>query len=175
MKTKRIGMFACILLLLTGNAFAFESVTPSEAYDMVVSGEACILDVRTPQEWLWVGHPGENEQGDGADLEGAVKNVPVYVYHKKKYSKAGALVENRRFVKEVKKILETDRTIITMCRSGSRSFLAALALEENGFTNIYNMQTGFEGSSDSNGYRSVNGWKINGLPYNYSDAGMYLR
>ena len=54
-----------------------------------------------------------------------------------------------------------------------RSVLSAQALEEAGFTNVYTIQTGFEGGSDSNGYCTVNGWKIDGLPYNYSNAGMY--
>ena len=166
-------IFACCLFLLPGNALAFENVTPTEAYDMAASKTAYILDVRTPQEWLWVGHPGENAQGDGADLNGSIVNVPLAVYKKKKYRKTEALVENRRFIKEVKKLLAEDSAIITMCRSGGRSVLAALALADAGFTNVYNMQTGFEDSSDSNGYRSVNGWKIDGLPYNYSADGMY--
>jgi len=85
------------------------------------------------------------------------------------------LAENRRFAKDVQKLLAYDDTIITLCRSGGRSIFAAIALEEASFTNVYNIKTGFEGSSDDNGYRSVNGWKNDGLPYNYSDTGMYTR
>lgn len=35
------------------------------------------------------------------------------------------------------------------------------------------MLTGFEGSKDSRGYRTKNGWAIDGLPYAYSGAGAY--
>ena len=168
-----IGAFIAASCLLAANAFAYENVTPSEAYDMVVGDGAYILDVRTQEEWMWVGHPGINKQGDGANLEDHVLNISIAIYKKKKYRKTGLLVENRRFAKDAQKLLAHDDIIITMCRSGGRSILAALALEEAGFTNVYNMQTGFEGSSDSNGYRAVNGWKIDGLPYNHSAEGMY--
>ena len=36
---------------------------------------------------------------------------------------------------------------------------------------ITNMVTGFEGGSDGSGYRTVNGWVNDGLPYTYSGAG----
>ena len=175
MKKTCIGIIIAAFCLLAVNASAYEHVMPSEAYDMVVNEGAYIIDVRTQAEWLWVGHPGTNNQGEGSALEGHVLNISLGIYKNKKYRKTSELAENRRFVRDAQKLLAYDDIIITMCRSGGRSIFAAIALEEAGFTNVYNIKTGFEGSSDDNGYRSVNGWKNDGLPYNYSDTGMYTR
>jgi rhodanese-related sulfurtransferase len=171
---KRIIITAVVLGLsvLISNAFAYDDVAPDEAYDMVVEDGAYILDVRTPQEWIWVGHPGVNKQGDGAELEGYILNVSYEVYHEG-YSKGDVMIVNNQFVNDVEGLLDKDLAIITMCRSGARSVQAALILEAAGFTNVYNMVTGFEGGKDSNGYRTLNGWKVDGLPYNYSGDGSY--
>ena len=155
-----------------GNAFAYGDVYPSDAADMVTNGGAFILDVRTPQEWNWVGHPGENNLGEGAELEGYVLNVAYMVYHEG-YRKSDVLIVNTQFVKDVKRLLNKDVAIITMCRSGKRSVMAAEALEDAGFTDVYSMLTGFEGKKDDRKYRTINGWKVDGLPYNYSGIGDY--
>ena len=99
-------------------------------------------------------------------------NVVYEVYHEG-YSKGDVLIVNTQFVKDVERLLSKDAVIITMCRSGKRSVAAAEALEDAGFTNVYNMLTGFEGVKDANGYRTENGWKVDGLPYNYSGVGDY--
>ncbi|GAB6192768.1 rhodanese-like domain-containing protein [Desulfocastanea catecholica] len=156
-----------------GNAFGYEDVYPEDAADMVYYDGAYILDVRTPQEWNWVGHPGVNRNGEGEYLDYEhVLNVPYEVYHEG-YMKGDVLIVNNQFVKDVKRLLGKDATIITMCRSGVRSVSAAIALEDAGFTDVYNMVTGFEGDKDYQGYRTVNGWKVVGLPYNYSGVGDY--
>jgi len=172
--------FAVVMLALStmvGNVFAYQDVDPDKAYEMVASGMAAsdmvaaqkgvyILDVRTPEECIWVGCPGVNKLGEGAELEGFVVNVAY-----KKYIK-GMLVVNPSFVEDVKEVLGEETVIITMCRSGARSVAAAEALEAAGFSKVYNMVTGFEGEKDSAGYRTVNGWK-NSLPYNYSASSIY--
>ncbi len=168
------------LLVFSGNASAYEDVTPTVAYDMVTCpetmGEDCpgaiILDVRTLSEWIWVGHPGENKLDEGADLEGYVMNIAYKVHHKGK-SKADQLIVNNRFVKDVEKLIAKDVQIITLCRSGGRSVEAALVLEAAGFEFVYNMVTGFEGGKDASGYRTLSGWKVDGLPYNFSKDGVY--
>ncbi|MCJ7600591.1 MAG: hypothetical protein MUO63_03705 [Desulfobulbaceae bacterium] len=172
MKRQIIAIVTLALMAFAGNAFAYGDVTPYEAADMVADEGAFILDVRTPQEWNWVGHPGPNKLGDGEYLEGYVLNVAYEVYHEG-YSKGDVLIVNTQFVKDVKRLLSKDDVIITICRSGGRSVKAALALEAAGFTNVYNMLTGFEGVTDANGYRTNNGWKVDGLPYNYSGVGDY--
>lgn len=172
MKRQIITIVMLALMAFAGNAFAYDSVTPSEAADMVANDGAFILDVRTPEEWNWVGHPGENKLCEGAELQGYVLNVAYKVYHKG-YSKGDVLIVNTQFVKDVKRLLNKDVAIITMCRSGKRSVMAAEALEAADFTNVYNMLTGFEGGKDDAGYRTINGWKVDGLPYNYSGVGDY--
>ena len=156
-----------------GNALAYEGdIYPEDAASAVEEDGAYILDVRTPQEWNWVGHPGENKSGSGDYLEGRVLNVAYEVYHEG-YSKGDVLIVNTQFVKDVERILGKDAYIITMCRSGGRSVKAAEALEAAGFTNVWNMLNGFEGQKDGDGYRTLNGWKVDGLPYNYSGVGDY--
>ena len=172
MKRQIIAIVMLTLMVFAGNAFAYDDVTPSDAAYMVEYEGAFILDVRTPQEWNWVGHPGQNKLGDGANLEGYVLNVAYEVYHEG-YKKSDVLIVNTQFVKDVKRFLNKDATIITMCRSGSRSNKAAMALESADFTNVYNMLTGFEGGKDDAGYRTINGWKEDGLPYTYTGVGAY--
>jgi len=172
MKRQIVTIVMLGLMAFAGNAFAYDDVTPFDAADMVVSDGAYILDIRTPEEWNWVGHPGENKLGEGAELQGYVLNVAYKVYHKG-YSKGDVLIVNTQFVKDVERLLNKDVAIITMCRSGKRSVDAAKALEDAGFTNVYNMLTGFEGGKDDAGYRTINGWKVDGLPYNYSGVGDY--
>lgn len=172
MKKQIITIVILALMAFAGNVFAYDNVTPSEAADMVADDGAFIIDVRTPQEWNWVGHPGENKAEEGADLDGYVLNVSYMVYHEG-YSKGDILIVNTQFVKDVKRLLNKDVAIITMCRSGKRSVMAAEALEDAGFTNVYSMENGFEGQKDIRGYRTINGWKVDGLPYNYSGVGDY--
>jgi len=172
MKKQIIAIVMLVLMACAGNTFAYGDVYPSDAADMVTNGSAFILDVRTPQEWNWVGHPGENKLGDGNYLEGYVLNVAYKVYHEG-YSRGDVLIVNTQFVKDVKRFLNKDIAIITMCRSGKRSVAAAKALEAAGFINVYNMLTGFEGGKNDAGYRTINGWKVDGLPYNYSGIGDY--
>lgn len=165
---KKLMMVLAVAFFCTvcaSSVFAYEDLTPSEAYELATTNpNAFIIDVRTDEEWTWVGHPGANKLDEGAELEGKV----VSIEHKK-VNRNGELVINRRFVKEVNCTFDDDREVILimMCRSGGRSVEAALRLEEAGYTNIKNMVTGFEGGKDVYGYRTVNGWRNDGLPYKY--------
>jgi len=149
-------------------AFAFGDLSAGDAYIMATTEpNTYILDVRTGAEWRWVGHPGENKLGEGAALAGKVVNIAY------KIDFGGNLVVNPWFIKEVKKFFNgnPDVKLILMCRSGGRSAEAAALLEEHGFYNVFNMLHGFEGDKDERGYRTVNGWVIDGLPYSYSGRG----
>ena len=184
-----------------------ETTLSTEEYDaasviLQTNPSAYILDVRTPEEWFWVGHPGKNKLGEGEYLEGRVINVAykIFVYDRKegKYT----CVLNKFFTKDVLKTIrdlgDPNPLIITMCRSGHRSVSAgeeleepfpwnlltriipwsvkaARILEENGIE-VKNMLTGFEGGKDERGYRTLEeGWKNLGLPYNYKAEGAYWR
>ena len=174
MKRQIIVIMMLALMVFAGSAIAEDlppfpyQMTSQDAFDAVVpDGNVFILDVRTPEEWIWVGHPGENKFGEGVHLEGYVVNIPYMVYHKGS-SKGDELIVNRKFVRDVKQIFFTDDRLILMCRSGGRSTSAAYALVDAGFTDVWNMTYGFEGEKDGDyGYRIVNGWKFEGFPYKY--------
>ncbi len=169
---KKVAGILFVLLILLGlqsAALAYDNIMPLDAYNMAVSDpNVYILDVRTAEEWIWVGHPGMNKLGEGIGLQGKVFNVAYDKYH------ADVLTVNPTFIKDVNEIFGSnpDVVLITMCRSGVRSQSAAALLEAAGYRAI-NMLTGFQGGTDSRGYRTKNGWVINQLPYTFSGAGAY--
>lgn len=76
-----------------------------------------------------------------------------------------------------KGLAKTDR-IIVMCRSGDRSAKAIDALQEAGYTNVWNQFEGFEGDmSKQSKRRDVNGWRNAGLPSSFEldKAKMFLK
>lgn len=167
----KLKMFAAAVALFSGatSATAAEDVTPNEAYDMVAgASDVYILDVRSEGEWKWVGHPGSNDLGEGSELDGKVVNISYKIDYQ------GDFVINPSFLSDVEELFgeNPDAVLITMCRSGSRSLAAAAELEDAGYQ-VKNMVTGFEGSKDTYGYRTVNGWANDGLPYNHASTGGY--
>lgn len=165
---KKIILLITTLALLGGTAFAFEDVTPETAYFKATNEpNTYILDVRTNSEWTWVGHPGVNNLGEGKALAGKLINISYKIEYKKDF------IVNPSFLSDVQEMFPNpaEVTLIAMCRSGKRSVAAAQALEAIGYVNMKNMVTGFEGGKDAAGYRTVNGWANDGLPYNYSGEG----
>ena len=140
-------------------------VTSKEAYDMwkKTPEKVNILDVRTPEEYLFVGH---------AEM---ASNVSLYFqsFEWDAEKKRFPMVANPDFIEQVKKVYQTDDLILITCRSGGRSARAADQLAEVGFKNVYSITDGFEGdkvkdeASVFEGQRMVNGWKNSGTPYTY--------
>jgi rhodanese-related sulfurtransferase len=140
-------------------------VTAREAYDKwnAAPGTVTILDVRTPEEYLFVGH---------ADM---AWNIPVAVqlYQWDADKKQFPMQPLPDFVARVRKIAKPDDTLMVMCRSGGRSAIAVNLLAAAGFRNVYNITDGMEGDpvkdpdSVFRGQRLVNGWKNSGLPWTY--------
>jgi len=140
--------------------------TSMEAYLMwrAKPKEVTILDVRTPEEYSFVGHP---------DM---ALNIPVSLFNptfdaeKKSYG----MDDNPDFAAQVQKRLGAGDTILVMCRSGQRAALAVNKLAQAGFTNAYVVVDSFEGDavndpeSVHNGKRMKNGWKNYGLPWTYA-------
>ena len=159
MKNLSLVIIGIALISITANhALAFDELTPQEAYDEVVNNGAYILDVRSAEEFIWVGHP---------NIENVV-NIPYMI------EKRGAFIDNPTFLSDVDEIFggAKDTHIIAMCRTGPRGVWAAEDLEEAGYTNVSNMLEGFEGpGKDQYGYRTVNGWKNSNLPGHYSKVG----
>jgi rhodanese-related sulfurtransferase len=142
-------------------------LTPAEAHDMIKANPAKVLfvDVRTPEELYFVGH-----------AEGVDKNIPLkYVDYSRtnKKGKGFASAKNPNLMKELDaavkaKGLTKNDPVIFICRSGDRSAFAATTAYKNGYTKAYTVVTGTEGDKDkTTGKRTVNGWKNDGLPWNY--------
>lgn len=170
-------LFATItMVLIASSAQAYQNIYVDDvngvdgAYRRLASGNAIMIDVRTAEEWAWVGHPGANKSGDGAEIAQYVVNIAWEI---EKPGHGYELILNNLFLGDVAKLnLPSDMEIITICRSGGRSVAAALALESAGYTNVYNTLEGFEGGTDTNGYRTrQQGWKNKGFPYAFGYTG----
>ena len=135
------------------NDMTINRITPPEAARLLASEpRALLLDVRSKVEFDYVGHP----QGAHNVIW---KDYPDWA-------------QNPRFVDEVRALLAVhggdapDRPLLAICRSGARSMAAAKTLALAGYTNLYNVEEGFEGEKDATGHRrSVNGWLAHGLPW----------
>ena len=112
-----------------------------------------LIDVRTKPEWLFVGKPYLR-----------VLNKQVHFVSWQKYPN---MKINTKFYKQILNYkINKDDFIFLICRSGKRSLSAALNLTKFGFLNIYNVEDGFEGDTNSKNQRSsINGWKFNNLPW----------
>jgi rhodanese-related sulfurtransferase len=140
-------------------------ITAKEAYEQWKADpeKIKIIDVRTPEEYLFVGNPP------------MAWKIPVAVQsyewdNEKKQYPMKALTD---FVSRVKEIAKPDETLMLMCRSGARSAIAVNMLAKSGFTKVYNIYDGMEGDTVSEnesifkGQRMVNGWKNSGCPWTY--------
>lgn len=140
-------------------------LTPANAHAALEDDPSIIMiDVRDPVEISFVGHPS------GMDA-----NVPLATATGEFNSKRGAynMVENKNFLADVEAFMarqgykKTDRIFVT-CRSGSRSATAARLLHSVGYTDVWNLTEGFEGSIDKQtGGRTKDGWRNAGLPWSY--------
>jgi rhodanese-related sulfurtransferase len=140
-------------------------VTAEEAYKMWKTSpkQVHILDVRTPEEYVFVGH---------AEM---ARNIPLlFVKHAWNTETKQFVVEpNPDFITEVKRLFSPTDTLLVMCRSGDRSAMAVNALAKAGFVNVYNIIDGMEGDlvddpkSRHHGKRMKNGWKNSGSPWTY--------
>jgi rhodanese-related sulfurtransferase len=140
-------------------------VTAAQAYEMwkAAPDKVTVIDVRTPEEYAFVGHPE------------MAWNIPLaFVTYQRKNGKTEyGPKPNPDFVAEVIKIVGPTDTLLVTCRSGGRSAMAVNLLAVAGFTNAYNIIDGVEGDmvddpgSVFNGKRMRNGWK-NSAPWVYS-------
>ena len=140
-------------------------LTAQEAFEMWRADPARIkvLDVRTPEEYLFVGH---------AEM---ARNIPLlFVKHEWNAEKNEPVVApNPDFIAASRRRFGPTDTILVMCRSGGRSALAVNALAQAGFERVYNIIDGMEGdkvddtASVYHGKRMKNGWKNSGSPWTY--------
>jgi rhodanese-related sulfurtransferase len=139
-------------------------VTAAQAYDMwkAAPDKVKVIDVRTPEEFAFVGHPE------------MAWNIPLafVTYERKDGTFKYAPKPNTAFVAQVREIAKPTDVLLLTCRSGGRGAMAVNQLAADGFTNAYNIVDGIEGDlvkdpqSVFNGKRMVNGWK-NSAPWVY--------
>ena len=140
-------------------------VTAKEAYEMWKESpeKVKILDVRIPEEYIFIGHPE------------MAYNIPLVFQtydwdnEKKNYN----CKPNPDFMKNVKDIFKPEDVILVTCRSGGRGAIAVNMLEGAGYKNVYNITDGIEGDpvtdpdSPHKGKRMKNGWKNSEIPWTY--------
>lgn len=126
------------------------------------------LDLRTPEELLFVGTP--------IGIDGI---APFGVMNYKKWDdkkKSFVRFPNPDFWANFEywaldKGTEKGDPILLICRSGDRSALGTNFLAKQGYTNVWSVIDGFEGDlakdGPNKGRRMVNGWKNVGLPWSY--------
>jgi rhodanese-related sulfurtransferase len=141
-------------------------VTAKQAYEkwQAAPETVKILDIRTPEEFIFVGHPA------------MAWNIPfaVQTYEWDPSRQYFAMKPDPAFVSRVKQSFSADDTLLVMCRSGDRGAMAVNLLAEAGFKNTYNVIDGMEGDlvkdpeSDYDGKRMKNGWKNSGCPWTYA-------
>ena len=140
-------------------------VTAKEAYDkwQAQPDKIKIIDVRTPEEFLFVGHPA------------MAWKIPVaaqlYTWDAEK--KQFPMQPLADFASRVSQVAKLDDTLLVMCRSGGRSAIAVNMLAKAGFIHVHNIIDGMEGdvvedpASVFVGQRLKNGWKNSGCPWTY--------
>jgi rhodanese-related sulfurtransferase len=102
-----------------------------------------LLDVRTQDEWESVGKPDGDKLGLKTHFVTIVRSpVPS---------------ANKDFIKEVKKVIDSNKKLLVMCKAGGRSMMASQLLSQENITCI-NISDGFEGNGENAG------WKNEGLP-----------
>ena len=148
-------------------------VTAAEAYEKWRTDpqHVKVLDVRTTEEYLYVGHAP------------MAWNVPLasQTYDWDAEKQYFGFQPNPEFISQIKELAGASDTILVMCRSGGRSAMAVNALAEAGFTNVFQIIDGMEGDAVKDpdsvflGQRLKNGWKNSGLPWTYEPAPEKMR
>jgi rhodanese-related sulfurtransferase len=140
-------------------------VTAKEAYEMwkVDPDKVKIIDCRTTEEYLFVGHPP------------MAWNIPflIQTYEWDADKKQFSMKPNPDFIPEMKRAFDPSDTLLLSCKVGGRACLAINIIAQQGFKKAYNIIDGMEGDmvtdpdSVFHGLRMKNGWKNSGLPWTY--------
>jgi rhodanese-related sulfurtransferase len=128
-----------------------KSLPPKQAWSVLDTEPAAVLlDVRDRTEYSFVGH-----------ATGSV-NIP--------WKNAPDWKPNPNFLAEVRQRFPNLNTpLLLMCRSGQRSLDACKALAEVGYTDLTNIEEGFEGPLDEHKHRgALGGWRAHELPWEQS-------
>lgn len=122
------------------------SIEPAEAWHLFSHEQAVLVDVRSAEEYRFVGH-----------VPGSI-NVA--------WASGRTLTRNARFLEELAEKVERDDVVLLLCRSAKRSALAATAATRAGYLNAFNVLEGFEGELNDRQQRgTTDGWRLRGLPW----------
>ena len=102
-----------------------------------------LLDVRTQDEWDNVGRP------DGENLGLKTHFITIV--------RSPDPAANKKFIEEVKKVTDSNKNLLVICKAGGRSMMASQLLSQEKI-NCINISDGFEGNGEDPG------WKNEGLP-----------
>jgi len=149
-------MVFVMALFWTGCILCFsepvKNVSSKEAFEMVRQSETFLIDVRSVAEYVFIGHPE------------MAYNIPLMFWNEARAD----MESNPVFTQDLQDRFRKSARLIFICRSGGRSAKAARMAQKAGFGEVFNIEKGFEGDQNSDGYRTVNGWKNSGLPYTYA-------
>ncbi|MCC6649250.1 MAG: rhodanese-like domain-containing protein [Polyangiaceae bacterium] len=119
-------------------------VMPKEAESLLAEGYVYV-DVRSVPEF-------EESHPAGA------YNAPLM------HAGPGGMTPNPEFLAAMQRAFPVDARLLLGCRSGARSLRAAEALAAAGYTDLVDLQTGFDGNRDGFGRVVAAGWRDAGLP-----------
>jgi rhodanese-related sulfurtransferase len=102
-----------------------------------------LLDVRTQDEWDNVGRPNGENIGLKTHFITIVRSPDP--------------AANKKFIEEVKKVTDSNKNLLVICKAGGRSMMASQLLSQEKI-NCINISDGFEGNGEDPG------WKNEGLP-----------
>jgi len=167
---------APVLLYGISTASAWEYIRADDAYAMLQNEDTYLLDVRTPAEWYFVGHP---------NLPGKVFNISYWLWELNPKTKEYEYDRTPKFFDEaVARQFKAGDTIIVMCKTDGRAGYAGSELEDpttpaaqrleelNDYT-VYNLGGGFEDPGKVHDGVTYVGWKPSGLPYIISSNGAW--
>ena len=121
-------------------------IWPAEAHELLKNGRAVLVDVRTAEE---------------RKLDGFVPDS-IHIA----WQTGPHFIRNPGFLRELGAKVAKDVALLFICRSGSRSALAAEAAARAGFAHAFNVLEGFEGELDERHHRGTTaGWRARGLPW----------
>ncbi len=129
-------------------------VSAQTAWDALAQNpQAQLIDVRTQPEWVFSGLPNLSSIQK--------KTIPV------SWKLYPTMEMNPQFVAQLQALLpDQSAPLYFLCKTGGRSTDAAIAMTAAGYTQCYNIESGFEGDRDQHGHRGTsNGWKATSLPW----------
>ena len=118
-----------------------KQISSKEITDYLKKNPKCVLlDVRTKEEWNTIGKP------DGEKIGLKTHFLSIQFGEER--------IFNENFVQDFKNLnISQDHEILTMCRSGARSQVAAELLTRENYT-CSNISDGFEGNQENVGWKN---------------------